>query len=282
MKDIKAEFEIDLYNINVNESPPLEIRYPGGEYITLNCFLAIMCIEGEADIFINYKKYHISKSSFVILERNVPFFFSTFSNDLNIDVIRIGGNVDGIAHDESLRVQMGINAKEKPLYSISEYKLDFFHRIHSYMKYLMDCPPDTFSSLIIKNYMNILMLEAHKIMQEDKKTGTSKRENTLAFNFLHCLEENFRKERKVRFYADKLNVSTKHLTCSIMEVTGKHPSTWIENYSVMEIKKLLSMSSLSIKEISYELNFSSSSHLSHFFKQQTGMTPVEYRKKYSF
>lgn len=59
----------------------------------------------------------------------------------------------------------------------------------------------------------------------------------------------------------------------------------IEKYLILQkiekVKELLSYSELSISEVSYQLNYSSSQHLSRQFKSITGMTPSEFLKKKS-
>ena len=47
----------------------------------------------------------------------------------------------------------------------------------------------------------------------------------------------------------------------------------------MEIRMLLSSTSKSIKEIAQQLNFSNQSFLGKYFKEHTGMSPSEYRRK---
>ena len=51
------------------------------------------------------------------------------------------------------------------------------------------------------------------------------------------------------------------------------------NLKIEKIKELLSYKELSIKEISYKLNYHSVSHLSNHFKNSTGYSQSFFRKK---
>ena len=98
----------------------------------------------------------------------------------------------------------------------------------------------------------------------------------LLTNLLH---EYYKTERSVEFYADKMNLTPKHLSRVIRNYSGKSVHQWIDEYVVLEIKNLLKYSDMSIQQISYELNFPNPSFMGQYFKRITGKTPGEYRKE---
>ena len=51
----------------------------------------------------------------------------------------------------------------------------------------------------------------------------------------------------------------------------------MDNYVLLESKKMLRSSDESIQSISYDLNFATPSHFGKFFKKRTGMPPKEFR-----
>ena len=61
-------------------------------------------------------------------------------------------------------------------------------------------------------------------------------------------------------------------------MNGQSPHEMIADYLIIEIKKLLRDSHIDIKNVAQQTNFSSQSALSRFFRQQTGMSPSEYRR----
>lgn len=97
--------------------------------------------------------------------------------------------------------------------------------------------------------------------------------------FLHHLYRNFRKERQIRFYADKLNVSTVYLSRMVKEISGTTVNDHATSLVYKEICNLLTLSDMTIGEIADYLNFSDQSALSNFFKQRSGMTPLAYRNR---
>ena len=72
--------------------------------------------------------------------------------------------------------------------------------------------------------------------------------------------------------------TSKYLTTTINEITGKSTGKIIEIFVVQEAHMLLDNPTLSIAQISDELNFSHQSFFGKFFKRLTGFSPSAYRK----
>ena len=89
------------------------------------------------------------------------------------------------------------------------------------------------------------------------------------------------KAYRVQDYADAQSLHPNYLNNVITAKTGKSVGTWIAEKTIAEAKSLLQNSSSSIKEISYLLGFSESTHFSNYFKKHTGISPVLYRNQHS-
>jgi AraC-like DNA-binding protein len=60
-------------------------------------------------------------------------------------------------------------------------------------------------------------------------------------------------------------------------LTGKTSLQIIKAKLLLEIKRLLFHTNLSITEIANHFNFEDQSYFTKFFKRETGMTPLRYR-----
>ena len=114
----------------------------------------------------------------------------------------------------------------------------------------------------------------HRLMASRKLT----KEEILMQKFSMEVEQNYRKERKVLFYADLLHLSAGYLSTIIKRCSGKSAAEWIDDYVILEAKALLRSTNLTIQQISYELNFPSQSFFGKYFKRLTGMSPKEYKE----
>ena len=91
------------------------------------------------------------------------------------------------------------------------------------------------------------------------------------------VEESFSKERSVNYYAEKLNITPKHLSAVAKETSGHTAGEWIDSYVILEAKMLLQNSEMSIQEISSRLNFANQSFFGKYFKHHTGVSPKAFR-----
>lgn len=110
---------------------------------------------------------------------------------------------------------------------------------------------------------------------ENNKTNT--RSEVIFNNFIRLVGQNFKTERNVKFYADKLCISSKYLGVIVKSVSGKSALSWIDNHVILEAKALLKSTDYTVLQISDKLNFPTQSCFGKFFKRHTGMSPVEYR-----
>ena len=96
-----------------------------------------------------------------------------------------------------------------------------------------------------------------------------------SFNLL--VEEHFKSEHSVAFYADKLHKSPKTLSNSFAKLS-RSPLQIIHQRIILEAKRLLTYSNKSAKEIAFEVGFEDASHLSRLFKKHTNLSPSEFKK----
>lgn len=73
----------------------------------------------------------------------------------------------------------------------------------------------------------------------------------------------------------------KHFISEICKrCSNRNAKEIINGQITAEAKRFLQFSSKTVKEIAYELNFSTSEQFSHFFKKNTKMAPADYRQDF--
>jgi len=92
------------------------------------------------------------------------------------------------------------------------------------------------------------------------------------------LESNFNAVTNIDFYAGKLGISSKRLNQILKEKLNKTGTQIIHDRIILEAKRKIIHSEVTIKEIAYDLGFSDRPYFSRFFKKQTGQTPEEFQK----
>ena len=101
--------------------------------------------------------------------------------------------------------------------------------------------------------------------------------NEVVEAFHELIKKNFSNHRSVQFYADALHIHPNHLNFLVRKYTGLTAKETIINYILMEAKMLLHSSSLTIKEIAFELGFDDPTYFSSFFKRNVKLSPAKYK-----
>lgn len=92
------------------------------------------------------------------------------------------------------------------------------------------------------------------------------------------LEQYYVKSHDVAFYAGKLNITPKYLNTIVRNMTGHTTKNIIDQYVTLQIKLQLRNSEKSVKQLSWDFNFSDESFFCRYFKLHTGLTPQQFRK----
>lgn len=168
---------------------------------------------------------------------------------------------------------------ENTIYHLTEEKhksvSDVFNIIHNIVRHQHINKVE-----MIQSMFNVLRLILEELPYEERSISHDFKHKKEVYEiFLHHLYRNFRKERKIRFYASKMNVSTAYLSRLVKEISGSTINEHVTSLIYKEACNLLSHSDMSIGEIADALSFSDQSALTNFFKMRAGMTPLAYRNK---
>jgi AraC-like DNA-binding protein len=89
--------------------------------------------------------------------------------------------------------------------------------------------------------------------------------------------ENVNNKIDIQELARNLGTSYSWFRKTFKEYTGYAPAHYFQELKLRRAKELLAETTIPIKEIAYDLNFSSYEYFLSFFKKNVGCTPLEYR-----
>ena len=131
---------------------------------------------------------------------------------------------------------------------------------------------------ILRLLLKMLLLKAERI----KRTLISDQRNAARFlqfgTFRNLIEKHFFETRNAEEYAGMMNISYKHLNEICKSIAGATAKKVIDQFIILEIKRSLSMSDVSIKELTYQLGFDEPTNLVKYFKKHTGQAPSQFKK----
>lgn len=131
---------------------------------------------------------------------------------------------------------------------------------------------------VVKHYLNAFLL----LIEREKKRNAA--ETMMPFThdarvvqLRRLLEQHYRTEHQVAFYANAFALTPKRLNEITKETAGRTVTELLHDRIVLESKRNLAFSHKSVKEICYELGFEDPAYFSRFFKNNTGISPQDFR-----
>lgn len=134
-----------------------------------------------------------------------------------------------------------------------------------------------YSMIMVKALLKVFLLKLIQVKEHDFTSQDIHQKRV--YEFLMLLESNYQQVRNTDFYAGKLGISSKRLNQILKEKLDKTGMQLIHDRIILEAKRHIIHSEITIKEIAYELGFSDRPYFSRFFKKQTGQTPEEFQKQ---
>ncbi len=162
-----------------------------------------------------------------------------------------------VSEDEAERLMLLVNEMNR------EYSLTGAFAHKDYMQYLVR--------------LFLIRVQRSGERREIPKLYVSSIANRTFVRFRQLLEQNFHSVHTVKEYADMLNISSRTLTKYVGESAHISPLHIINDRIVLEAKRQLQHTALSVKEIGFALGFEDPSYFVKFFKRMTGRMPSEFR-----
>ncbi|MGH2666639.1 AraC family transcriptional regulator [Flavobacterium sp.] len=139
---------------------------------------------------------------------------------------------------------------------------------------------DNLQSDILQNLLQNLML--HSERERKKQNFYEIKKSTdldYVLLFKDILETNYTNQKQVNFYAKQIIITEKRLNQATSKVLGKTPKQIIDDRIILESKRILAHTNISIKEVGYNLGFDEPTNFIKYFKKHSNLTPIEFREK---
>ena len=256
-------------------------RYIGSNPFKVDVSMALIYEQGEAVLRINMKEYHIKSPVVLIVMHGQTCEHISYSDNLQSRAIVMSpaftdslfANEEGHAHALYTSI-----LKNPIIYFDKEQNV--FERYYELLLNVARSPHTEFK-IDSARHLTLAMFYGYSHMKHDLgevAKGTT-RQDEIYHAFLELLGDHYKKARDIGFYADRLCITAKHLSEVVKEVSGKTALEVIEDYVLTECKALLLSTTMTIQEISDELNFPSQSVFGKYFKRLTGLSPKTYRAR---
>jgi len=174
------------------------------------------------------------------------------------------------------------NIFEMPMTVLPEKEVVFIEGIYDQIQEEF-VSPDSSQEEMIRTYLKQLIIKATriwKVQQLGVLNEEPSKEMDFFRDFSRLVEIHFRSKHTVADYAEILGVAPKTLSNKFNRLELSQPNDIIKDRIILEAKRLLGYSSLSVKEIAYQLGYEDPAYFNRLFTNKVGDTPSNFKKKY--
>ena len=248
----------------------------------INFPLIIFITKGKGNHFIDFKKHPFQKGSIIFIAKEQVQSFDLKSDTEGFIILFTENFIwNTVDFSKSLNYSMLYNYhSNSSILNPKDMPDDGFTSIIEEINREYYFPDSFAKEEIISSLMNFLFLKAERIFRKDLD---SKRDKKLAkpFNtFRNLLIKNYKNTRNASDYAQMMYISYKHLNDICKAVLGQTAKEFIDNYLILETKRYLASSNISIKELTFQMGFDEPTNFIKFFKRHTRQTPSQFKKLY--
>ncbi len=271
--------QIGAGQINIYDATLTPARISDSPQSSNSLIIAIVT-EGEGTIGIDLKEYSLKKDYLIVIQPRNYFWFKKPYHDVKIRILACSRQlIETVVPKLSDLLPLLIQHRSEPVVKLSETETTTVLEYLQFIRHRLNEPTGALRKNIISSLLQSLffyMLDQRCQNSETGRLQRTRKEEIMA-KFIIEVSEHFRENRQVNFYADRLCITSKHLSTIIKSITGMTAGEWIDNYVILEAKILLRTTDHTIQQISQELNFKDQSIFGKYFKHITGQTPSTYR-----
>lgn len=272
LEDDVVAFDTDMAEFSKEDLP-----------LRFDSLFIILVTQGECNVTIDLRDFHVAKNDLVVIQPKNYVAFDKGTYNCRMNVLACSRYIV----EEVLPVLTDIlplllHHRVEPVRHLTDEEARGMRHFYYFLFNKLKGPRTPFLRQKVLCILQAALFELLDIddgVAESQRSPKSRKDEIMA-KFIIAVSENFRDNRQVSFYAEKLCITPKHLSAVVKEMSGRTAGDWIENYVGMEAKVLLKTTDLTIQEIAAKLNFANQSFFGKYFKHLTGQSPSTYRKNY--
>ncbi|MHC5308684.1 helix-turn-helix domain-containing protein [Myroides sp. LJL116] len=247
-----------------------------------NFYVCLFFTQGSGTHTIDFTTYDITPGSVFMLgpgqmhswdlSKDIDGYVLFHTQDF-LDVYFVRNSVREYPVFSSLYCSYGFVSQEEQM---KELKMLFQNMIKEFSLGLWK------DHLMLVNWISIFYISCNRTILQGKqyKESSNNVYYTHFIEFENMVEIYFREDKFAQQYAQRLNMTQKHLNRICRTLINKTTTQIILERLILEAKRELIYSEKSLATIALDLGYEDYSYFSKVFKKQEGITPREFQKKY--
>ena len=243
------------------------------------------CHSGEALFTIDGQKHRFTPNQIIICPRGSNILLLDISSDFSALLLGLSKHIWLAARSKFSPEEMQSIERRPYRGGNTSLEQEFVHNIFrqiDLMGTFINEEPDNAefcrkNVILSVNALLLYMLEIKNKNEQPGRENITENKDKLFHNFRVLLTQKFREERSVQYYADNLNISTRHLNAICQRTSGQNAKEIIDQYTIIELQVALMYTHKSFQELVNDFHFPDQSYLNRYFKRHTGYSLSEFR-----
>lgn len=141
---------------------------------------------------------------------------------------------------------------------------------------------DASTEEMLRTLLKLIILKSIRIWKQQHHLAENDQQADVQFlrRFSKLVEQHYKTLHSVADYAELLFVTPKNLSKKIGLLSKSTPNDIIKDRIILESKRLLAHTNMTVKEIAHSLNYEDDAYFVRFFTKNTGISPVSFRKQF--
>lgn len=223
-------------------------------------------LKPDSLIFISQNQHHSWHGGYSKMEGQVLVFQDEFLNDFFSDQYFIFR----LLYFYQTNYPLVLNVE-------TDFLNDYLLKLKEIKRELVN--PRNDSVHIIRSLLYYILITTNRNYSDTNQLGEAIALDNTAYQFRKLVERHIYTNQRVEDYSDMMKISRISLNKAVKSQFNVTATEFIKSRILFEIQMRLIHTAKTVAEIAYELNFSEANHMSRFFKQKTGKSPIEYREE---
>lgn len=228
-------------------------------------------------ISIDHQEFTIRPGNFLFISYNQVYHFQ--------DVKNLTGYIMGFTQSFYNHIYTGNNLikSDTALHQVSACIKLSEEKTGEIFKIFEEIHTECRKNNIFKKEIICLLLKAFVLRytrnssKKNKITRSMDHKKEIAEEYRSLVNKHFKDLKMPSQYAEKLNLSPNYLNVLVKDNFDISAGQLIRNRVILEAKRLLDHTTLSVTQVSYELGFHDNSHFCKYFKSAVKQSPQKYR-----
>lgn len=276
------DFEFDIFSMKYLYTGVYPLKYNLYRPKRISFYAILLVTEGEGTHYIDFEQFDLKKGSLVFISKEQVHAFHKVHSYQGYLVLFTENFLQKSFLGTNMLQQFSLYNYQmsKPVLQLSDAKFHEFRHLFQRIAKEYYAPDDFATEEIIRCRLKVLLMKSERVKKHTLPIAEQPAYIAEFRQFQSLIQEYLFQNRQVQFYADHMAISTKKLNMVTQAIVQQPAKTYLIESLILEIKRLLMNTVLSVKEIAYQVGFEDPTNFVKFFKKHAHQTPVEFKKQY--